>query len=293
MLLYIKSCVVSVSSGWGTMGELILGDDGLPAQEVGVWAKEKHRLLRRYVDICRATRKKYIGKSKGGASYIDLFCGPGRAKIRDTGEWIEGSAVTAWNMSVQGGAPFTKVIIGDADEECLEAATARLRQVGAPVIALHGTAKETASRALKESEPYGLNFAFLDPFNLGALDFKTFRTLSQIRRIDILVHVSKMDLQRNAANYTREEEETAFDAFAPGWRDHVDTRQSLQNIRMGVFQFWRELIASTGVWPSDDVRLVCGSRNQPLYWLLLAAKHDLAHKFWKEISDDGQGKLDL
>jgi Aspartate 1-decarboxylase len=124
------------------MGELILGDDGLPAQEVGVWAKEKHRLLRRYVDICRATRKKYIGKSKGGASYIDLFCGPGRAKIRDTGEWIEGSAVTAWNMSVQGGAPFTKVIIGDADEECLEAAAARLRQVGAPVIALHGTLRK-------------------------------------------------------------------------------------------------------------------------------------------------------
>ncbi|TCV78998.1 hypothetical protein [Sulfurirhabdus autotrophica] len=40
---------------------LIVADDGLPADEVGVWAKEKHTYLRRYLDISRSTRKKYIG----------------------------------------------------------------------------------------------------------------------------------------------------------------------------------------------------------------------------------------
>lgn len=30
---------------------LIDGDDGLPADEVGVWAKEKHTYLKRYLDI--------------------------------------------------------------------------------------------------------------------------------------------------------------------------------------------------------------------------------------------------
>jgi hypothetical protein len=41
------------------MGKLIDGDDGLPADEVGIWAKEKHSYLRRYLDISRATRKKW------------------------------------------------------------------------------------------------------------------------------------------------------------------------------------------------------------------------------------------
>ncbi len=47
------------------MGRLIEGDDGLPAEEVGSWAKEKHDYLCRYIDISRATRAKYIGDRKG------------------------------------------------------------------------------------------------------------------------------------------------------------------------------------------------------------------------------------
>ena len=40
------------------------------------WAKEKHTYLRRYLEISRATRKKYIGDRKGGAVYFDIFCAP-------------------------------------------------------------------------------------------------------------------------------------------------------------------------------------------------------------------------
>jgi len=36
------------------MGKLIDGDDGLPAEEVGIWAKEKHDYLCRYIDISRS-----------------------------------------------------------------------------------------------------------------------------------------------------------------------------------------------------------------------------------------------
>jgi hypothetical protein len=38
------------------MGKLIDGDDGLPAEEVGVWAKEKHDYLCRYIDISRSCK---------------------------------------------------------------------------------------------------------------------------------------------------------------------------------------------------------------------------------------------
>ena len=42
------------------------------------------------------------------------------------------------------------------------------------------------------------------------------------------------------------------------------------------------------------MRLLKGGKNQPLYWLLLAAKHELAHKFWATASNvEGQGKFDF
>jgi hypothetical protein len=57
------------------MGELVDGDDGLPAEEVGKWAKTKHESLCRYIDISRGVRRKWIAPRKAGATYIDLFCG--------------------------------------------------------------------------------------------------------------------------------------------------------------------------------------------------------------------------
>ncbi|OQA32207.1 MAG: hypothetical protein BWY57_02144 [Betaproteobacteria bacterium ADurb.Bin341] len=275
------------------MGKLLEGDDGLPAEEVGIWAKEKHDYLCRYIDISRSARAKYLGTGKAGATYIDLFCGPGRCKVRDTGEWIDGGAVSAWKKSQEGGAPFTHVFIGDLDVQRREAAVTRLRQLGAPVVGIDGTAVQSVHKIVKHLNPYGLHFAFLDPFDLATLNFDIIVTLSQLTRIDMLVHISQMDLQRNAVSYATTEE-SAFDTFAPGWRNKVAIIQAQQTLRQQVFQYWRDKVAGLGVWPSTDMRLLKGGNNQPLYWLLMAAKHPLPHKFWATASNiEGQGKLDF
>src|SRR5438034_8413582 len=70
---------------------VVLDDDGLPLDEVGPWAKQKLERRRRYVDISRATRRKFV-QGTGGATYVDLFSGTGRAIIRDTAEKLDGSA---------------------------------------------------------------------------------------------------------------------------------------------------------------------------------------------------------
>jgi three-Cys-motif partner protein len=272
---------------------LIEGDDGLSAEKVGEWAKDKHDLLCSYIDITRAARAKYLPPQPGGAAYIDLFCGPGRCFIEDTGEWIDGGAVAAWKASVRGGSPFTRVLIGDADPVRCDAATARLKALGAPVISMLGEAKDTALRVLQEAPPYGLNFAFLDPYSLGVLDFQIISTIARMRRIDMLIHVSTMDLQRNLDVYAQADP-SPFDAFAPGWRGRVRTDQSKERLRADMFEYWRTLVAATGVAPSDKVRLITGSKKQRLYWLLLAAKHPLAHKFWQTVvksEEQGQGNL--
>jgi len=273
------------------MGKLIDGDDGLPAEDVGAWTKEKHQCLCSYINISRAVRSKWTAVGKAGATLIDPFCGPGRARVRETGEWIDGGAVTAWKKSCEGGAPFTQVYIGDIDVQRREACVTRLRRLGAPVFEMDGSAVEAIRKLVPTLNPHGLHFAFLDPFDLAALDFDIIEALSTLKRIDMLVHVSQMDLQRNLISNATSDD-SAFDVFAPGWRQSVSVAQSQQGLRQAVFQYWREKVASRLVCPSTEMRLITGSKNQPLYWLLLAAKHELAHKFWATASNvEGQGKL--
>ena len=272
------------------MGELVVGDDGLPAEDVGPWAKEKHDLMCRFIDISRGVRQKFIGPGTAGATYVDLFCGPGRARIRG-GEFVDGSCVAAWRKSVESGAPFSQVIIADLDQERLKAATARLRSVGAPVEAFHGPAIQTVHLALNRMSKYGLHFAFLDPFSLGALDFRIFEALSQRARMDILVHLSKMDLQRNLGRNISADA-SALDAFAPGWRQVVTVEQTQKGIRTELIDHWKDLVGKVGFATSPQMRLLKGTREQHLYWLLLLAGHDLAFKFWKVASNkEGQGDL--
>jgi three-Cys-motif partner protein len=71
-----------------------------------------------------------------------------------------------------------------------------------------------------------------------------------------------------------------LDVFAPGWRDLVNIQSSQVEIRRRVFEYWRNQVAQLGTGTANDVRLIAGEKNQRLYWLLLAAKHDLARKFW-------------
>lgn len=279
------------------MGKLIEGDDGMPAEEVGSWAKEKHDYLCRYIDISRAARAKYlakyIGDLKGGATFIDLFCGPGRCQVRETGEWIDGGVVAAWKKSCECGAPFTQIYIADLNVQRRQAAGERLRQLNAPVIEIDGAAAQAVKEVVSLVNPHALNFAFLDPYDLANLSFDIIVALASLKRIDMLIHVSQMDLQRNAVSYAIADE-SAFDSFAPGWRDKVARGQSQQALRQQVLQYWRGKVADLGVWPSTEMRLLKGGKNQPLYWLLLAAKHELAHKFWATASNvEGQGKFDF
>lgn len=69
--------------------------DGLPAMPVGEWARDKHALLKLYIGISRGVRTKFIGTGKAGATFIDLYCVSGRAYIRGTNTFIDGSPLVA------------------------------------------------------------------------------------------------------------------------------------------------------------------------------------------------------
>lgn len=266
------------------------GDDGLIADDIGPWALEKHKYLCRYIDISRATRKKYLPpQGQGGSAFFDLFCGTGRSWVRDTGQWVDGSAMAAWKTSVQGDAPFSEVYISDVDPEALSACEARLRAAGAPVIALNLNATLAAEEMARRVSGFGLYLAFIDPYSLE-LDFKIIELLSKLKRVDMMIHINQMDLQRNLLENIRQES-SRIDRFAPGWRDQVNLLAPQRAINEDVIRYWRGCVANLGKWPSAEQKLITASKNQPLYWLLLAAQHDLAHRFWSDALDDGQDNL--
>lgn len=270
-----------------------VGPDGLPAPEVGPWAEEKHSLLREYLRFHAHARKKWLlHPRQNGAAYVDLFCGAGMACIEGTDRFVDGSAVLAWKVSVEDGAPFTKVVIADTNATLRSACAQRLRREGAPVVELEGNAIEAADKLSTHINLYGLHMVFLDPFSLGALNFELFRRLAGFHHIDILAHVSAMDLFRNyraELNGTRGD----FDDFAPGWRTSIPAGATDEEGRRAAIDHWKGLVSGTGLEARPELRQVRNRVNRDLYWLMLIAGDKLAGKFWNIVLkyDQPQGTL--
>lgn len=256
--------------------------DKFALSEVGEWTLEKHERLRRYIDISRKVRQKFNGPGKAGATFIDLYCGPGRSRIVGTDKIIDGSPVVAYEAART--APFTSLHLADVEDEICDAALARIRERGGDAKVYVGPAAETVERVCAELSPYALHFAFLDPFSLAALPFAVIRRLSQLKRMDMLIHVSTMDFQRNLQEFVSGKN-LAMDQFAPGWRENVNVRQPKATVRREILEYWLGLIRALDMTPAQGIELVTGSKKQNLYWLVFVARHERAQEFWDKIRD--------
>lgn len=273
------------------MTKPIFDEDGLPLDEVGSWVKDKHDRLRKYVDISRATRRKFV-EGSGGATYIDLYCGTGRAIIRETSEKVDGSPLVAFKTARAGNAGFSEIHVADASDESCRAAEKRLRSSGVVAQTYIGEAESTAVQIVSKLNPYGLHFVFLDPYNLQALPFSAIETFSKLKRVDLLIHVSAQDLQRNLDSYAKTDD-GPLDTFAPGWRNAVDLKQSKSATRAAYMAYWASKVEALGLPPAERAELISGTtKNQRLYWLILVSRHELAKEFWDKVRNvSGQGEL--
>jgi three-Cys-motif partner protein len=262
----------------------LLDSDRLLVETVGPWARDKLKIVTDYVHASGGARQSYL---RTGAAYIDVFCGPGRSKIRTTGQFIDGSPVAAFQKGKSSPAPFTSIHISDADDELLSSCEKRLIDLGAPVRTVKGPATIAMPAIVRELDPSGLHFAFLDPHNLGTLSFDLFESLANLKRIDIIVHVSLSDLQRNVDRYTSQAHDQ-FDRFAPGWRDHIGTDMNQERLRAEILKFWSKKVTGLGLPQAKHCELIKGTGNQRLYWLMFLARHNLAHSLWSKISSAGK-----
>jgi three-Cys-motif partner protein len=259
--------------------------DGLIVSEVGEWAPEKHARVQRYIEIASKARAMYVPPPnwRGGASYIELFSGPGRSLIRNTTRVIDGSPLVAFKAAQTSGAPFTEMHLNDSDPAMTAAVDQRTRALGGVPVCYNDPADVAVDKIVAAVNPSGLHFAFLDPYNLEGLSFDIIKKLSKLQRVDMLIHVSVQDLQRNLDDYSRPG--GVFDSFAPGWGDHVDPKQAINSFRAALMQYWLGEIQKLGTMPAKGIELIVGSRRQRLYWLVFVSAHNLAQKLWEAIRD--------
>jgi three-Cys-motif partner protein len=191
----------------------------------------------------------------------------------------------AYQAALKSKVRFSEIYLNDLDTQKANALGARIKAAGGVAVVHNGPADIVIDNVVDAINPAGLHFAFLDPYNLEYLSFDIIEKLSRFRHMDMLVHVSVQDLQRNLDRYSVQG--GVLDRFAPGWRSKVDPNQAIAPFRAALMEYWLDEIRKLGTMPAQGMQLIVGSKNQRLYWLMFVAAHDLAQKFWDAVRDPG------
>jgi three-Cys-motif partner protein len=233
------------------------------------------------------------GRLPVGPSYIELYSGAGRSLIKDTGQIIDGSALVAYKAAHASGDRFSELHLSDLDKRNSDALAQRIKTLGGAASSYSGSADVIVDRVVQAINPYGLHLAFLDPFGLGQLPFSIIEKMLKVHRMDMIIHVSLQDLQRNLDEYSSIGDPT-LDNFAPGWRDVINTRQAIAPLRAALVAHWLDRVRSLGTHPATGIPLIVGEKNQRLYWLVFLSSNPLGQKLWNDVQNlKGQGSLDL
>ena len=253
-------------------------EDGLPLQCVGVWADDKHDYLARYIEATWAARAHYVQASDehprpGGAAYIDLFAGPGRARIRTTGKVIDGSPLIA---GAHQRAPFSKLILCELEPDNVKALAVRTAAYGNRVRIVPGDCARTVDQVIGEIPQHGLNFALVDPFAPSAFRWSILEKLAKVKRMDLLIHFPTNSIKRNFHN------NLDFDAMVgtKEWRADVRTAHDVPKL----VDHLRNSLGKQG-YSDENVRSIPikNTKEGLLYHLVFATKDRLGNKIWNSI----------
>jgi len=268
--------------------------DGLIVDVVGAWASEKHERLRKYIDAAHGARAKFLPpRGTGGAAYIELFSGPGRSFVEDDKIFIDGSPLVAYKAAKKSRTNFSELHFNDIDAENVSAVRHRIAKLGGAAKFYNDAAETAVDKIIYALNPAGLHFAFLDPYNLQSLPFSIIEKLARLPKMDLLIHVSIFDLQRNLRRYL--DDGRVLDRFMPGWQETVDTKTTNQQaIRAALLGHWRGLIRNLGTSTAEAIELVSAPKGQRLYWLVFVSAHELGLRLWNDICNvNVQKRFDL
>lgn len=269
------------------LGGDTMEDDGLITPEVGIWAKEKYRLMQVYADIFTTSMK----NKWDSLVYIDLFAGAGRVKLKENGEIVLASPLLAVNLPIK----FSKYIFCDSNEQKIKTLQTRVKTIGVKVDACYII--DDVNAAINDiinsiPVPNGSNkvltFCFVDPYKLDNLSFTTIEKIANERFTDFLILIpTDMDANRNAAIYF-ETGNNVVDKFIglADWRDRWSKLQTPStNFGIFVLNEFSNHMMNMGYKQNEvheSVLVRNYQKNAPLYRLVFYSRHDLGKSFWAE-----------
>lgn len=285
-------------------------DDQLPMRSSGSWVIEKLHYVKKYIDMFTTSMH---GKPWRNRRYIDLFSGPGKCVVRETGKIILGSPL----ISLKTRYPFTDYIFIDKDDTNIDALQQRCSpfeaktninySIGDSNLLVKEVVRDiisTDKRFIKDSWS-SLNLAFLDPEGLE-LEWRTVEALASVTKMDLIIHYSQAGLNRNLDRCFDDQAETIIDRFFGDrtWRSIFDQERKkskkISSIHRALIDHYKSKLVDLGYVDvhslEDDYEpLMKGTpTNVPLYRLLFASKHELGHDFWSKVTQKdvyGQARL--
>ena len=260
--------------------------DGLPARPSGPWIETKHKLLTYYADLF-ATGMKNRWSSR---VYLELFSGPGKCIIRDSGKEDLGSPLKVIEHE------FTKFIFTEMSTPAAEALPHRLELFpnAAATEIWCGDCAEAIQRIRIPDR--SLTFAFIDPTGIGHAPFSLIETLRQKTRCDILINIQHgMGIKMNVHQYTPDAgEESALTQFLghDGWKNLP--RHNAKEFFVGVLDLYKQQLDRLGFSFTGRQVLISNQQGTGLYLLLFASGHPRGKEFWdKSLKGVLHPELDL
>ena len=141
-------------------------------------------------------------------------------------------------------AILSEIHLNDIDPQKSSALQQRITALGGAARIYAKRAEVVVDEIVDALRPRGLHFAFLDPYKLEVLPFSIIRKLATVRKMDMLIHVSVFDLQRNLRRYVADGK--VLNSFMPGWRGSVDVNRSDHGLRTELLNYWLGEIRKLG-----------------------------------------------
>jgi three-Cys-motif partner protein len=266
-----------------------IASDGLPARESGAWVLDKKVLVEKYLGIfTKGVANNWAGK----LAYVDLFSGPGKNVIRDTGEEVDGSPLLALKCD------FGRYLFVDVPEVL---ATLRMRLRDHPkfprISFVEGDCNLVIDEVLRQLPVDHLTLAFIDPTGLQ-IRFETIRRLVQYRKVDLLMTIQfGMGIQLNLPQYIKTEGE-ALTGFLgnTAWRKDVEGVATFNQAGRLILDRYMAQLRTLDYLDTKDREIVRNDQNTPLYYIIMASRHKLGEKFWQEvtkIAPSGQRRMNF
>jgi len=267
--------------------------NAMMAREIGEWTKEKLEILAEYLGGEEyGGGFAYATKRARGTYYIDAFAGPGKCRVRDTGEEVDGSPLIALKVK----PPFAKYFFFDSDPEAVKALryliTQDMLDMLSRVTIIAGDCNDRIGEALAQVPQTAPCFAFLDPEG-AELHWDTIVRIAQHKRpnrIEVLVLFPYDGLVRlMPRDPSKLVHAHIIDRVMPDpeeWRRIYEARikgvLSAREARRAFADMYRNGLLSLGYQYVPPLRVVKGPRG-PLYFLAFATDHHVGLKIMYDV----------